>query len=92
MKNETEGQTFIIERAAEIVGDAFRPLECIAQTVNFGSRIEFEVSDNGKRVLKNSIPSDLAHKDYNLRTQIIAARRVIEEQGRRLDPWEMPSS
>jgi hypothetical protein len=90
--NQTTGQTFSMERAAEIVQGAFSPLHCVAQTVNFGSRIEFEVTDDvNKRIFKGSITADLAQKDYNLRTQILGFRRSIEDQGIKLDPWELPS-
>jgi hypothetical protein len=42
-------------------------------------------------MLKHGIPSAFAHKDYILRTQIIGVRRVIENKGVKLSPWEMPS-
>jgi hypothetical protein len=90
--NPTKGATFDIQRAAEIVEGAFAPLTCVARPVNYDSQIEFEVSDGAKTVLKRTIPSDFAHKDYNLRTQIMGARRVIEEKGVKLVPWEMPSA
>jgi hypothetical protein len=51
----------------------------------------FEVSDGTKRMLKHGIPSAFAHKDYILRTQIMGVRRVIENKGVKLSPWEMPS-
>jgi hypothetical protein len=90
--NPTTGQTFAIHRAAEIVEAPFAPLTCVARSVNYDSQIEFEVSDGTKTVLKRTIPSEFAHKDYNLRTQIVGARRAIEAHGVTLAPWEMPSS
>jgi hypothetical protein len=52
----------------------------------------FEVTDGTKRILKQGIPVALAHKEYNLRTQITGARRAIKEKGVKLAPWEMPSA
>jgi hypothetical protein len=89
--NQTKGQTFSMERAAEIVEEAFHPLDCVARTPNSGSQIEFEVTQSDRTLLKHTIPSSLANKDYTLRSQIMAARRLVEELGIRLDPWEMPS-
>jgi len=56
-----------------------------------GTLIVFEVSDGTKRMLKHGIPAAFAHKDYILRTQIMGVRRVIENKGVKLSPWEMPS-
>jgi len=38
----------------------------------------FEVTDGTKRILKQGIPAALAHRDYNLRTQILGARRATK--------------
>jgi hypothetical protein len=81
------------QRAAiNILGVAFRPLYCVAQTQNVGTLMVFEVTEGTKRILKQGIPVALAHKDYNLRTQIMGARRAIENKGVKLAPWEMPSA
>ncbi len=90
--NQTNGRILSSERAINILGGAFKPLCCVAQTQNVGTQIVFEVTDGTKRILKQGIPAALAHKDYNLRTQIIGARRAIEEKGVKLAPWEMPSA
>jgi hypothetical protein len=90
--NPTMGQTFTMGRAAEIVGGAFAPLPCVATTVGFGTRIELEVTDGKKTLVKGSIPPDLAQRDYNLRNEIMRYRRVVEAQGMKLDAWEMPSA
>ena len=89
--NQTNGKTLCNEQAINILGGAFKPLHCVAETQNVGTRIVFEVSDGTKRILKQGIPAALAHNDYNLRTQIMGARRAIEEKGVKLAPWEMPS-
>jgi hypothetical protein len=90
--NNTNGRTLSSEQALQILGGAFKPLSCVAQSQNVGTQIVFEVSDGTKRLLKQGIPAALAHKDYNLRTQIMGARRAIEEKGVKLAPWEMPSA
>jgi hypothetical protein len=89
----TTGQTFTMERAAEIFAGAFKPRACDVKTVNVGTRIEYEVSDGKRTLVKGSIPSeDLAQKDYNLRNTIMRARRDVEAQGYKLVAWEMPST
>jgi hypothetical protein len=90
--NQTNVRTLSSEQAFNILGGAFRPLYCVAQTQNVGTLIVFEVTDGTKTILKQGIPAALAHKDYNLRTQIIGARRVIEDKGVKLAPWEMASA
>jgi hypothetical protein len=90
--NPTTGQTFTMQRSAEIVGGAFAPLSCVATTVGFGTRVELEVTDGTKTLVKGSIPPDLAQKDYNLRNEIMRYRRAVEAQGYKLDAWEMPSA
>src|SRR5262249_30454215 len=87
----TKGRTFTMERAAEILGGAFKPLPCVATTVNFDSRIEFEVTDGTKSIVRRRIPSDLAQKDYNLRSEIMRARQDVQDLGYELAAWEMPS-
>jgi len=89
--NVTSGYTFTMQRSAEIVGGAFAPLPCVAATVGFGTRVEFEVTNGKKTIVKGSIPPDLAQKDYNLRNEILRYRRAVEAQGMKLDGWEMPS-
>jgi hypothetical protein len=89
--NETNGRTLSSERAFEILRHAFKPLSCVAQSQKIGTLIVFEVSDGTKRILKHGIPAVFAHKDYDLRTQIMGVRRVIENKGVKLAPWEMPS-
>ena len=88
--NPTKGRAFTLERAAEIVGGAFKPLPCVAMTVNFASRIEFEVTNGTKSIVRRRIPSDLAQKD--LRSEIMRARQDVQDLGYNLDAWEMPSS
>jgi hypothetical protein len=90
--NQPNGRTLSNEQAIDILGVAFRPLYCVAQTQNVGTLMVFEGTDGTKRILKQGIPAALAHKDYNLRTQIMGARRAIEEKGIKLAPWEMPSA
>ena len=79
--NQPNGRTLSNEQAINILGGAFKPLCCVAQTQNVGTLMVFEVTDGTKRILKQGIPAALAHKDSNLRTQIMGARRAIEERG-----------
>jgi len=90
--NSMKGRTFTMERAAEIVGGAFKPLRCVATTVNFASRVEFEVTNGTKSIVRRRIPSDLAQKDYNLRSEIMRARQDVQDLGYELHTWEMPSA
>jgi hypothetical protein len=89
--DERKGRTLSSEQAFEILRHAFKPLSCVAQSQNVGTLIMFEVSDGTKRMLKHGIPAAFAHKDNILRTQIMGVRRVIENKGVKLSPWEMPS-
>jgi hypothetical protein len=89
--DEGNGRTLSSEQAFEILRHAFKPLSCVAQSQNVGTLVVFEVSDGPKRILKHGIPAVFAHKDYILRTQIMGVRRVIENKGVKLAPWEMPS-
>jgi hypothetical protein len=62
-----------------------------AKAINIGTHIEFEVTQGGRTLLKHTIPSSLAEREYTLRRQIMDARRIVEAAaGMRLDPWEMP--
>src|SRR5262245_6804801 len=88
--NPTKGRMFTMDRAAEIVAGAFKPLRCVAITVNFASRLEFEVTNGTKSIVRRRIPSDLAQKD--LRSEIMRARQDVQDLGYNLDAWEMPSS
>jgi hypothetical protein len=88
--NQTDGKTLSSQQAIQILAGAFKPLNCIARSQNVGTQIVFEVSDGGNRILKLGIPTALAHKDHDLRKQIMGARRAIEEKGVKLAPWEMP--
>ena len=72
--NQTNGRTLSNEQAINILGGAFKPLCCVAQTQNVGTLMVFEVTDGTKRILKQGIPAALAHNDYNLRAQIMGAR------------------
>jgi hypothetical protein len=90
--NPTKGRMFTMDRAAEIVAGAFEPLPCVAITVNFASRLEFEVTNGTKLIVRRRIPSDLAQKDDNLRSEIMRARQDVEDLGYKLDAWEMPSA
>ena len=87
-----KGHTFTMERLVEIFEGAFAPLKCLAEWVNYGNQITFEVRDGTKTLVKGSVASGPAQKDYNLRTQITRARRDVEAQDGKLDPWEMPSA
>ena len=87
--NQANGRTLSSHQAFEILGGAFKPLNCVAQFRHLGTQIVFEVSDGTKRILKQGMPAAFAHKDYALRTQIMGARRAIEGKGVKLTPWEM---
>jgi hypothetical protein len=65
--NQPNGRTLSNEQAINILGGAFKPLCCVAQTQNVGTLMVFEVTDGTKRILKQGIPAALAHKDSNLR-------------------------
>ena len=91
MMNQTNGRTLSSQQAIQILAGAFKPLNCVAQSQNVETQIVFEVSDGCKRILKLGIPAALAHKEHDLRTQIMGARRAIEEKGVKLAPWDMPS-
>jgi len=85
-----KGHAFTMERLVEIFEGVFAPLTCVVERVNYGNQINFEARDGTKTLVKGSIASGLAQKDYNLRIQIMRARRDVEAQGGKLDAWEMP--
>jgi hypothetical protein len=62
----------------EIIAGAFKPLSCVAKMANLGARIDYEVTNGKKILVKDSVPSGaLAQKDYNLRNTIMRARRTV---------------
>ena len=49
-------------------------------------------SHQWNEVGRRRIPSDLAQKDYNLRSEIMRARQDVQDLGYELHTWEMPSA
>jgi hypothetical protein len=86
MKDPT-GQNFTIDEVLTTIRGAFRPFDCYAESKGLGREVEIEISGGTATVFRQSVPRGLLQTDYNLRTHILGARRIIEARGSKLDPW-----
>src|SRR5690606_27516128 len=77
------------EQVVEIIQSAFAPLDCVAELHDYNRVVGFRVyGPNNEPLLKfKETPVDGLLSGPGLETIISAARRNVEQQGFKLDPW-----
>jgi len=81
-------------RVVEILEEAFRPLDCVAELKNWENGVGFRIYEQtGKPVITREFESvdGLRRNRSQLIEVIVDARERLSAMGHLLDPWSMPA-